>query len=169
MKPRKSPNPFENLKEFKDRSQENRQAAYENKVCKKILRNLFKDNAESLSLWETRIKRSETPLLEMQSLFEPFTVRSHRMNTWGMNDLFLRPTKCEVWQTFVSKGGELFAAFPDHIPAILFYNSTLGQDMVIHTGVATENPTGHFRLVRASKSGQGGVVVDTLSGFLTIL
>tara|TARA_Y100000034_G_C6789755_1_gene353528 strand:+ start:88 stop:594 length:507 start_codon:yes stop_codon:yes gene_type:complete len=168
MKPQKSPNPFEGLDAFKARSQENRQSAYENKICKKIINSLFSDEEEMLE-WEARIKRSNTPLLELQPALEPFAVRSHRMNTWGMNDLLLRPNKCEVWKTFADKGGELAAAFPDHIPALLFYNASIKQDMVIHAGISTSSPVGHFRCIRMSNSGTGGIIIDTLPGFLTIL
>ena len=169
MKSRKTPNPFENLDAYKSRSQDNRQAAYENKVCKKILKLMFSDGEDEALEWGARIKRSETPLLELQPIFEPFSVRSHRMDSWGMNDLLLRPSKCEVWKIFVKKGGELALAFPDRIPALLFYNSSLSQDMVIHAGINTPNPVGHFRCIRLSSSDKGGIVVDTLPGFLKIL
>jgi len=169
MKPQKSPNPFENLDTYKARSQENRQVAYENKVCKKIINLVFADSEDESLEWGARIKRSETPLLELQPVFEPFTLRAHRMDSWGMNDLLLRPNKCEVWKTFANVGGELAAAFPDHIPALLFYNSALSQDMVIHAGIDTSNPVGHFRCIRMANSGVGGIVVDTLPGFLSIL
>ena len=46
MKPRKESSPFEGLDAFKARSQENRQSAYENKVCKKIIRMLFEDDEQ---------------------------------------------------------------------------------------------------------------------------
>lgn len=169
MKPRKNPKLFDSMESFKARSQENRQAAYENKVCKKIVNLLFKDSLEEFTEWTANIKRSDTPLLEMQSLFEPFALRSHRMDSWNMNDLFLRPSKCLVWKTYAYKGGELTAAFPDHIPALVFYNSILSQDMVIHAGIDTSSPIGHFRLIRMSNSGEGGIVIDTLPGFLNIL
>jgi len=169
MKPKQSPNPFENLEDFKARSQENRQAAYENKVCKKILGLLFKNDVDEHTKWITVIGKSETPILEMQDIFEPFALRSHRMNSWGLQDLFLRPTKCEVWNTFATKGEELFSAFSDHIPALVFYNATLSQDMVIHSGIDTPSPVGHFRLTRMSNSGTGGIIVDTLPGFLKLL
>jgi|TARA_Y100000004_G_C8939596_1_gene423593 hypothetical protein len=169
MKPRKESNPFEGLQGFKDRQQENRQAAYENKVCKKIIRMLFEDDEQQYADYTALIKRSETPLLELQPVFEPFAVRSHRMNSWGFQDLFLRPSKCEVWNTFAQKGGELAAAFPDHIPALIFYNSAIEQDMVVHAGISTKSPPGHFRLMRNSNSESGGIVVDTLPGFLKIL
>ena len=169
MKPRQNPNPFESFEGFKARSQENRQASYENKVCKKIAGLLFEsDTGDYLDTMQA-IKRSETPLLELQPLFEPFTLRAHRMNSWGMEDLLLRPTKCEVWKTFETKGSELAAAFPEHIPALVFYNSVISQDMVIHSGISTSNPTGHFRFIRMSSSGEGGIVVDTLPGFLKAL
>ena len=169
MKPRQTPNPFENLDSFKARSQENRQAAYENKVCKKILGLIFDHDTDEYTEYMQILKRSETPILALQSLFEPFTLRTHRMNSWGMEDLFLRPTKCEVWNTFINRGSEMAAAFPDCIPALVFYNSVISQDMVIHAGIHTPSPIGHFRLTRMSNSGTGGIVVDTLPGFLKIL
>jgi hypothetical protein len=91
------------------------------------------------------------------------------MNSWGMEDLFLRPTKCEVWNTFANKGNEMAAAFPDTIPALVFYNSVISQDMVIHAGINTPGPVGHFRMIRMSNSGTGGIVIDTLPGFTNIL
>tara|TARA_Y100000310_G_scaffold319977_1_gene375905 strand:- start:298 stop:807 length:510 start_codon:yes stop_codon:yes gene_type:complete len=169
MKPRKTPDPFENLQKFKDRSQENRQAAYENKVCKKIIGILFTNDTDAYNEHMQVIKRSDTPILELQPLFEPFALRTHRMNSWGMEDLLLRPTKCEVWSTFAKRGGEMAAAFPGSIPALVFYNSVISQDMVIHAGISTSNPAGHFRFIRVSSSGEGGIVVDTLLGFLTAL
>ena len=169
MKPRKESSPFEGLGAFKARSQENRQVAYENKVCKKIIKLLFETDEEESLKWTYIIKKSETPLLEFQPIFEPFAVRSHRMNSWGLHDLFLRPSKCEVWNTFSQKGGELAAAFPKQIPALLFYNAALEQDMVIHAGINTSPPPGYFRLIRNSTSESGGIVLDTLPGFLKTL
>jgi len=169
MKPRQNPNPFESFEGFKARSQENRQAAYENKVCKKIVGLLFEDSTEEYLDYIQVLKRSENPLLELQPLFEPFVLRAHRMNSWGLEDLLLRPTKCEVWKTFALKGGEMASAFPGHVPALVFYNSVISQDMVIHAGISTSNPTGHFRFIRMSSSGEGGVVLDTLPGFIKTL
>jgi len=63
----------------------------------------------------------------------------------------------------------LAAAFPEGIPALVFYNSVISQDMVIHSGISTSHPAGHFRFIRMSSSGEGGIVVDTLPGFLKAL
>ena len=52
---------------------------------------------------------------------------------------------------------------------MIFYNSVINQDMVIHTGVNTKLPLGYFRLVRSSTSGDGGVAIDTLDGFLEMI
>tara|TARA_Y100000310_G_scaffold198091_1_gene198131 strand:- start:432 stop:941 length:510 start_codon:yes stop_codon:yes gene_type:complete len=169
MKPRKSPSPLDGLDAFKKIAEGNRQIAYENKVCKKILKLLFQDDESNYTTWYNRIKHSSEPLLEMQPLFEPYSVRSFRLQSWGFEDLLLRPTKCPVWKEYREMGSEMSEAFPDLNPAVVFYNGALQQDMVIHNNTLAADAIGNFRMTRMSNSGAGGIVIDTLAGFVNSL
>tara|TARA_Y100000034_G_C6899045_1_gene415167 strand:+ start:1800 stop:2309 length:510 start_codon:yes stop_codon:yes gene_type:complete len=169
MKSRQNPSPLDGFEAFKKVSQENRQIAYENKVCKKILKLKFQEDDDGYTEWYSRIRNHSEPLLEMQPLFSHYALRSFRLESWGFEDLLLRPTKCPVWKVFASEGAELQEAFPDLYPAMVFYNSAIQQDMVIHSNYDSMEPKGHFRMIRLARSEEGGVVVDTLAGFVETL
>ena len=169
MKSRKTSSPLDGLKEFKETSEENRQIAYENKVSKKIVTKLLRDDKHGYTYWEQILKTTVDPLLTLQGLVPQYSLRSFRLEKWGINDLYLRPTKCPVWAEYLRVGTEMGEAFPDAHPALVFYNATLSQDMVIHNNIDATPPKGYFRMVRVANSGEGGVVVDTLPGFLETL
>lgn len=169
----KTPEPhniFGNFDAFKQRQATNRQSAYENKVCKKIIVRKFKDDASAYSSWMATLKETDEPLAAVQDLFRPMYLYTNRLQSWDIHSLF-KDAKLQshpIWQEFSVIIDDCAKAYPDRIPAMIFYNSVIGQDMVIHTNLTSRCPCGYFRLIRESKSGAGGIVLDTLDGWLEV-
>jgi len=172
MKERQEPSPFDDFDAMQALRGVNRQNAYENKVCRKIVSRMFAKGSDDHAFWMDRLGESSTPLADMQELFEPFHVQSHRMNSWSVNDLLAPQSKLlaiPLWQEFAKTMDLVHEIDPKAIPAMVFYNSVIGQDLVLHAGIDTRSPAGYFRMVRMAPSKDGGVVLDTLDGFLKML
>jgi hypothetical protein len=172
MKERQEPSPFEDFDALKELRGVNRQNAYENKVCRKMISRLFPKGSEEHGYWMDRLGASSTPLADMQELFGPFHGHSHRMESWSINDLLAPQSKLlkiPIWQEFAKVIDLTHDIDPKAIPAMVFYNSVIGQDLVLHTGIEIRSPPGYFRLVRLATSKEGGAVMDTLDGFLKTL
>jgi len=172
MKERQEPSAFDNFEAFHKIREGNRQNAYENKICRKLLKRLVTKNSPDCAYWEERILDSHEPLAELQELFYPFRLYSQRLQTWSINDLLKAPSKLlktPLWQEFAIVLDQCQRTHKDLVPAMIFYNSAIGQDMVIHVGENVTPPDGHVRIVRTSSSGEGVVIIDTLEGFLKIL
>jgi len=166
MKERQELNFFDSLSNYHKKQEINRQSAYENKICKKLITKFFDEGSPELDVWRERLEASSEPLAELQDLFGQFWITTHRLQRWSINDFLKSPTKLErhpLWKEFAKK---VAVCQKGQIPAMVFYNSVINQDMVIHTGISTRMPNGYLRLVRSSSSGDGGVVIDTLEGFL---
>lgn len=169
MKEREEMGFFDNLEDYTRKREDNRQSAYENKVCRKLVLRLFDRNSSESESWKVRIRDSKDPLAELQELMGRFCVSTHRLQQWSIHDLLGAPSKLAslpIWGEFAER---VASCGKDQIPAMIFYNSVINQDMVIHTGVDTKLPLGYFRLVRSSTSGDGGVAIDTLDGFLEMI
>lgn len=172
MKERQEFSAFDNFDGFKKIAESNRQNAYENKICRKLLKRLVDKNSEDYGYWENRLKESDEPLMDMQELFHPFRLYSQRLQTWSINDLLKSPSKLlktPLWQEFAIVLDQCQRLHKDVVPAMVFYNSAIGQDMVIHIGETLAPPDGHVRIMRTSSTGEGVVIIDTLEGFLKIL
>jgi len=158
------------LEQLKAASAENRQIAYENKVCKKIIARRFKDDKNEFLAWTAKLKLSKDPLADVQELFSTVHIFTHRFQSWDLHSLLNTSAvvKSPIWKEFAPIIDECAKSYPDKLPAMIFYNQVINQDMVIHLGLGSRNPPGHFRLVRESNSGEGGVVIDTLDGFLEV-
>lgn len=169
MKERQESGFFDSFSDYCAKRETNRQSAYENKMCRKLVTRLFEKGSPELDAWKQRLEASSEPLAELQDLFGHFWITTHRLQDWSINDLLGSPAKLAkhpLWQEFAEK----VAVCPKgQIAAMIFYNSVIGQDMVIHTGTSTCMPNGYFRLVRSSSSGDGGVVIDTFEGFLEMI
>jgi len=169
MKERQESEFFDSLSNFYEKQEINRQSAYENKICKKLIAKLFDQSSPEFDVWRERLEASSEPLAELQDLFGQFWITTHRLQDWSINDLLKSPTKLDrhpLWKEFAKK---VAVCQKGQIAAMIFYNSVIGQDMVIHTGISTRMPDGYFRLVRSSSSGDGGVAIDTLEGFLKMI
>lgn len=168
MRTPEKPNLFDGFDDWREKKEGNRQAAYENKVCKKLLLRKFRNDTEELAKWTKVIKDTDMPLAAVQDLFSPMRLYTHRLQSWDVHSLFREASlqNHPIWQEFAKVIDDCSAAYPDHYPAMVFYNSAIAQDMVIHTCMDGRHPCGFFRLIRASKSGEGGVVIDTLDGFI---
>lgn len=169
MKESEKPDFFDTWEEFKQKRETGRQAVYENKICRKLIARLFEQGSSEREYWTSRLEASSEPLADVQDLMNPFCLTTHRLQSWSINDLLGPPTKVlrlPLWQEFAAKVEQ---CSPKQIPAMAFYNSVIGQDMIIHTGLDTKMPKGYFRLARTSTSGDGGVVIDTLDGFMELV
>jgi hypothetical protein len=169
MKENEKPDFFDTFEEYKQKRENNKQVNYENKVCKKLITRMFEAGSSEREYWSKRLEASSEPLADLQELVDPFCLTTHRLQQWSINDLLGPPTKIyrlPLWEKFAIKVSE---CSPQQIPAMVFYNSVIGQDMVIHTGLNTQMPKGYFRLIRASTSGEGGAIIDTLDGFLELI
>lgn len=169
MKENEKPNFFDTFEEYKQKRNNNRQVVYENKVCRKLITRMFEKGSSEREYWSKRLEASSEPLAELQELMGPFCLTTLRLQQWSINDLLGPPTKIAqlpLWQEFAAKVAQ---CSPKQITAMVFYNSVIGQDMVIHTGLSTQMPKGYFRLMRTSTSGDGGVIIDTLDGFLELI
>jgi hypothetical protein len=167
VKERHEPNFFDGVRRYAEKREVNRQASYENKVCRKLINRIFQDDPQEKASWLEILEDSDEPLIRLEELLHPYALKANRVQSWSINDLVGHPRKLDsmpLWDEFArcvaSRGA------PGRIPAMFFYNSVIEQDMVIHTNIASRMPHGHFRLMRASSSGDGGVVVDTMDGFL---
>lgn len=172
MKEREKPTAFDSFDRFKEISETNRQNAYENKICRKLLNRMFPKGSEDREYWVNRLEASSEPLVELNEALEPFRLHSKRMQTWSINDLLKNPEKImksEVWQEFAKVIDNCTKIHPKLIPAMIFYNSTIEQDMVMHIASDLTPPKGYARIIRTSSSGDGTVVLDTLEGFMAIL
>mgnify|MGYP003335539760 CR=1 FL=1 len=172
MKPREEPNFFDSFEDYKHKRDNNRQIAYENKVCRKIVMRMFEKGSSERNYWIEQLEASSEPLAAIQDLLGTFCLTTHRLQQWSINDLLGPPasmSKLTLWKEFAEKVAQCASENPKGVPAMAFYNSVIGQDMVIHTGMTTCMPNGYFRLVRSSTSGDGGVIIDTLDGFLEII
>ena len=172
MKDREKLGFFDGFEAYKQKRETNRQTSYENKVCKKIITRLFRDDATERATWMTRLEDSNEPLAELQHLISGFCLGTNRIQIWSINDLLGPPAKLAALPLRKEFSDQVAACSKEdktQIPAMAFYNSVIAQDMVIHIGLATKMPNGYFRLVRSSTSGDGGVVIDTLDGFLEML
>ena len=172
MKNREQPSAFDSFERFKEISETNRQNAYENKVCRKLLNRMFPKGSEDREYWVKRLEASSEPLVELNEALEPFRLHSKRVETWSLNDLLKSPDKIMksgLWQEFAQVIDNCKKIHPQLIPAMIFYNSAIEQDMVLHIGSDLTPPKGYTRLVRTSKSGEGTVILDTLEGFMAIL
>ena len=169
MRERQEPGFFDSLDELQNKRENNRQASYENKIAKKLLNRLVDKESSEFSAWKAQLEASSEPLAELQDLVGHFWITAHRFQNWSINELLCGPEKLAkhpIWQEFSDK----VACCPKGmVPAMLFWNSAVQQDLIIHTDMATRNPNGYFRLVRSSSSGEGGVIIDTLEGFIGIL
>lgn len=172
MKPREEPNFFDSFEEYKHKRSNNRQIAYENKVCRKLITRMFEKGSSERDYWMQQLEASSEPLVAIQDITGGFCLTTHRLQQWSINDLLGPPTslaKLPLWKEFAEKVEQCAAQNPKAIPAMAFYNSVISQDMVIHTGMSASLPNGYFRLIRSSTSGDGGVIIDTLDGFLEII
>lgn len=173
MKPREEPNFFDSLDDYRQKRDSNRQTAYENKVCRKLVSRMFEKGSSEHAYWSERLEASSEPLAELQDVLGRFCLRAHRMQQWSVNDLLGPPSKLAampLWKEFAQVVAECSSGRDkSQIPAMIFYNSVIGQDMVIHTATDTKLPNGYFRMVRSSSSGDGGVAIDTLDGFLEMI
>lgn len=169
MKERQEPGFFDSFEEIQRKSETNRQASYENKVCKKILTRFFEKGSSELSAWQEQIGASSEPLSDLQDLMGDFWLTSHRFQSWSINELLASPGKLAKHPIWVEFSERVACCPKGKTSAMLFYNSVVGQDLVIHTDLNTRNPNGYFRMIRSSTSGEGGVVIDTLDGFIGIL
>ena len=172
MKPREEPSFFDSFEDYNRKRESNRQTSYENKVCRKIVFRLFERGTPDRDAWLAQLEASSEPLAVLQDLLGRFCLSAHRLQNWSINDLLGPPSKLAnlpLWKEFAQKVAECSQYYPKQIPAMAFYNSVIGQDMVIHTGLDTTLPNGYFRLMRSSTSGDGGVVIDTLDGFLEMI
>ena len=172
MKSREEPSAFDNFQKFNEIRESNRQNAYENKVCRKLLNKLVPKGHEDRDYWTSRLEASSEPLAELQDFLHPFRLYSHRMQSWSINDLLKSPekiVKVPLWQEFAIVLEKCQSENKDLVPAMIFYNSAIEQDMVIHVAAHIKPPSGHMRIVRASSSGEGAVLIDTLDGFMQIL
>ena len=169
MREREEAGFFDGIEEFERKRETNRQAAYENKICRKLIIRLFEKGSSELESWKLRIGGSTSPLSELQDVMGRFCLSAHRLQRWSINDLLAPPAKLKglpLWGEFAEK---VATCGKGQIPAMIFYNSVVEQDMVIHTGVDTTLPNGYFRLIRSSSSGDGGIAIDTLDGFLEMI
>lgn len=172
MKPREEPGFFDSYEEYSRKRDNNRQTVYENKVCRKLVNRLFEKGNPDREAWLAQLEASREPLAVLQDLMGRFCLSTHRLQSWSINDLLGPPSKLAnlpLWKEFGQKVAECAQYYPNQIPAMVFYNSVICQDMVIHTGLDTTLPNGYFRLMRSSTSGDGGVVIDTLDGFLEMI
>jgi hypothetical protein len=172
MKSRENPSAFDSFDEFKEIRESNRQNAYENKVCRKLVARMFPKGSEDREYWVKRLEASREPLVELNEVLEPFRLHSKRMQSWSINDLLKNSEKImksELWQEFAVVIDNCAKITPMPIPAMIFYNSAIEQDMVLHTASDLAPPKGYARIVRTSSSGDGVVVLDTLEGFMAIL
>jgi hypothetical protein len=172
MKSREEPSAFDSFDRFREISSNNRQNAYENKICRKLLNRMFPKGSEDREYWTERLEASSEPLVELNEALEPFKLYSRRMQNWSVNDLLKSPDKIiksEVWQEFAKVIDNCSKIYPKFIPAMIFYNSAIEQDMVIHVASDLAPPKGYARIVRTSSSGDGTIIIDTLEGFMAIL
>lgn len=172
MKEREELSAFDSFEKFKEIRETNRQNAYENKVCRKLLNRMYPKGSEDREYWVKRLEASSEPLAELNEVLEPFRLYSKRMESWNINDLLKNPekiVKSEVWQEFAKTINNCTKIYPKLIPAMIFYNSAIEQDMVLHVAADLAPPKGYARIVRTSSSGEGTVILDTLEGFMAIL
>lgn len=172
MKERQEPSAFDNFEEFKEIKANNRLAAYENKVCRKLSTRLFERGSEEQAHWQAKLAASSTPLADLQEALHPFKLYSHRPQSWNIHDLFKATGKLmqiPLWQEFAAIVDDCTLKHKGTIPGMLFYNSVLAEDMVMHVGAHLTPPMGYMRLMRTSSSGEGTVVIDTLNGFMEII
>jgi len=170
MEKDEKPNFFDTFEEYKQKRNNSRQIAYENKVCRKLITRMFEKGSEDKTYWSKRLEASSEPLAELQELVNPFCLSTSRLQQFSINDLLGSTTKVAqlpLWQAFAEKIA--LCGNSKQITAMVFYNSVISQDMVIHTGLNTQMPKGYFRLMRTSTSGDGGVIIDTLDGFLELI
>jgi len=164
-----STNPWEGIEEYSARAEKNRVSAYENKLVKKILTNLKGSNQELAEELTNLVKHSETPLLDIEHLFAPFKLYPYKTIPLDLNSFFKSSSKSKLLTKFSEVVKENRQVHPDSIPAMAFFVQDLG-DLVIHTGVGVgDHPSAFSRLIRRSTSGDGGFVVDSLNGFLSVL
>jgi hypothetical protein len=167
LKQRDEPNFFDGVRRLGEKREANRQASYENKVCRKLVTRIFHDNPVEKSAWTEALERSDEPLMALEDLLHPYVLRANRVQSWSLNDLVCRPKALDsmpLWEEFARCVAACGA--PGRFPAMFFYNAAIGQDMVLHTNIGAKSPRGYFRLVRASSSGDGGAVLDTMDAFL---
>jgi hypothetical protein len=158
---------FDGVRRLSEKRDTNRQASYENKVCRKLVGRIFHDDPVEKASWTERMERSEEPLTELEDLLHPYVLKANRVQSWSLNDLVCRPKALDsmpLWEEFARCVASCGA--PGRFPAMFFYNAVIGQDMVMHTNIGAKAPRGYFRLVRTSSSGDGGVVLETMDGFL---
>jgi len=172
MKERQEPSAFDNFEQFKEIKANNRLAAYENKVCLKLINRLFESGSDEYTYWKKKLTASSTPLADLQEALHPFKLYSHRPQTWNIHDLFKTAGKLmqiPLWQEFAQVVDDCAHKHKGSIPGMLFYNSVLAEDMIMHVGSHLTPPNGYMRLMRTSSSGEGTVVVDTLDGFIEMI
>lgn len=172
MKRREEPTVFDSFERFKQLQETNRQNAYQNKVCRKLINRLFPKGSEDREYWSKKLEASSEPLAELQDVLHPFRMYAHRMQSWSVNDLLKAPDKIikvPLWQEFSTVVDDCMKTSRNLIPAMVFYNSAIEQDMVLHLADHIKPPNGYTRLMRTSSSGDGSVVIDTLDGFLVML
>lgn len=172
MREREEPSFFDSVEDYNRKRAQNRQVSYENKVCRKLVMRLFERGNPDREAWLAQLEASSEPLVVLQDLLGRFCLSAHRLQSWSINELLGPPSKLAnlpLWKEFSERVAECAKYYPDKIPAMAFYNSVIAQDMVIHTGIDTTLPNGYFRLMRSSTSGDGGVVIDTLDGFLEMI
>jgi hypothetical protein len=172
MKKREEPTVYDSFERFKQLQETNRQNAYQNKVCRKLVNRLFPKGTEDRDYWSNKLEASSEPLAELQDVLYPFRLYTHRMQSWSVNDLLKAPDKIikvPLWQEFATIVTDCLSSNKDLIPAMVFYNSSIEQDMVMHLADTVKPPNGYTRLVRTSSSGEGSVVIDTLDGFMIML
>lgn len=133
---------------------------------------MFSKDSEDRDYWLKRIGASSEPLSDLNEKLEPFRLHSVRMQSWSINDLLKAPSKIvknPVWKEFAVIVEQTSRNYPNLIPAMIFYNSVIEQDMVLHAGSHLNPPNGYARIVRTSSSGEGTVIIDTLEGFMEVL
>lgn len=165
--PQDEPGFFDNFDSYREKLAKRRKNAYADKLARKLLKLMFDKDSDTFAELETQIKENEYPLDVLDDYLTPFQLTAAGVQSWDLCQMLkMKPNalmRLPLWEAF----GKHIASCPKgKVPAMAFYNSLLELEMVIHTCVNKSAPAGQFRLVRSSTSGDGGIVIDTLEGFV---
>ena len=109
MREREEPSFFDSNEDYNRKRNNNRQAVYENKVCRKLINRLFEKGNPDRDAWLAQLEASSEPLTVLQELMGRFCLSTHRLQSWSINDLLGPPSKLAnlpLWKEFAQKVAE---------------------------------------------------------------
>lgn len=163
--------PFDNIETIRRKQDSNRRKLHEEKLALKIINRKFVDNPNDLNTWTNEVKETDYPLALLDDLLDGFKLYAVE-TVENLTTLLKTPTKTTLWKEYAETLLDVDIVAPGSHAALVFpMNLSNGnkKDFVIHNRLELSPPSGEFRIMRVASTGMGGIIIDTFTGFLSVL